>query len=68
MIRGAQLVLANKQSIDRQIKNLYPLQIIAKELQPSLTDTSSDKAELKRDQPKRAAAVLVNKRINIDQL
>ena len=63
------LVLANKHGLRGQSKKMYPLEVSAKELQPSLRDPSTDKAELKSDRPKRAAAVIVNGRNNItDQL
>ena len=65
VIGAAKLVLANKQLIERPIEKLYPLEVSAIELQPSLKDTSIDKAELKSDRPKCAAAVIANERINI---
>ena len=69
VIRGAKFVLANKQWIERPVEKLYPLEVIANELQPTLKDPSIDKSELKSDQPKCAAAVIANEHINIiDQL
>ena len=69
VIRGAVIVLANKQWIERPVKKLYPLEVSANELQPTLKDPSIDKSELKSDRPKRVAAVIANESINIiDQL
>ena len=64
VIRGAKIVLANKQWIERLVEKLYPLEVSANELQPTLKDPSIDKSELKS-----AAAVIASERINIiDQL
>ena len=69
VIRGAKIVLANKQWIERPVEKLYPLEVSANKLQPTLKDPSIDKSELKSDRPKRAAAVIASERINIiDQL
>ena len=69
VIRGAKIVLANKQWIERPVEKLYPLEVSANELQPTLKDPSIDKSELKCDRPKRAAAVIASECINIiDQL
>ena len=69
VIRCTKIVLPNKQWIERPAKKLYPLEVSANELQPTLKDPSVDKSELKSDRPKRAAAVISNERINIiDQL
>ena len=65
VIRGAKIVLANKQWIERPVEKLYPLEVSANELQPTLKDPSIDKSELKSDRPKRAAAVIASERINI---
>ena len=58
VIRRAKLVLANKQWIERPVEKLYPPEVTAKELQPSLKDPSIHKAKLKSDRPEREAAVL----------
>ena len=69
VIRGAKIILANKQLIDREVEKLYPLEVSANELQLTLKDPSIDKSELKSDRLKRAAAVIANEHINIiDQL
>ena len=69
VIRGAKIVLANKQWIGRPVEKLYPLEVSANELQLTLKDPSIDESELKSDGPKCAAAVIASEHIDIiDQL
>ena len=65
VIGGAKIVLANKQWIERPVEKLYPLEVSAYELQPTLKDPSIHKSDLKSDQPKRAAPDIANEHINI---